>query len=55
MKYFEKWDKNHTEKVHLQYCKYYLGVNNNASNVGRRAELVRFPLKNPYWQNDTFK
>ena len=42
---FSKWDKEPTEKVHLKFCKYYLGVNSKASNLACRAELGRFPLK----------
>ena len=32
------------EKIHLQFCKRYFGVNNEASNVACRAELGRLPL-----------
>ena len=42
---FESWEKSSIEKVHLRYCKYYLGVNNKATNIACRAELGRFPLK----------
>ena len=42
---FEKWDKTPTEKAHLRFCKYFLGVNKKASNIACRAELGRFPLK----------
>lgn len=42
---FTSWDKEPTEKVHLRFCKYYLGVNSKASNFACRAELGRFPLK----------
>ena len=42
---FQKWDKSQIEKMHLHYCKFYLGVNNKASNLACRAELGRFPLK----------
>ena len=42
---FDKWDKSQTEKVHLRYCKHYLGVNRRASNIASRSELGRFPLK----------
>lgn len=42
---FTKWDKCPTEKVHLRFCKYYLGVSRKASNIACRAELGRFPLK----------
>lgn len=42
---FTKWDKCPTEKVHLRFCKYYLGVNRKSSNIACRGELGRFPLK----------
>jgi len=42
---FEKWEKSPIEKVHLRFCKYYLGVTSKASNIACRAELGRFPLK----------
>lgn len=42
---FNTWDKEPTEKVHLKFCKYYLGVNSKAPNFACRAELGRFPLK----------
>ena len=42
---FQKWDKSQTEKMHLRFCKFHLGVNNKASNIACRAELGRFPLK----------
>ena len=42
---FDKWDKNPVEKVHLRFCKYYLGTSNKASNIASRAELGRFPMK----------
>lgn len=42
---FEKWDKSPIEKVHLIFCKYYLGVNRKATNIACRAELGRFPKK----------
>ena len=32
------------KKIHLKFCKHYLEVNNKASNVACRAELVRLPL-----------
>lgn len=41
---FQKWDKSHTERMHLRYCKFYLGVNNKATNLACRSELGRFPL-----------
>ena len=42
---FERCDKSPTEKVHLRFCKYFLGVNSKATNIVCRAELGRFPLK----------
>ena len=38
-------DKTPFEKVHLKFCKYYLGVSSKATNLASRAELGRFPLK----------
>ena len=32
------------EKIHLEFCKRYLEVNNKASNIACRAELGRLPL-----------
>jgi len=42
---FDLWDKLPTEKVHLRFCKYFLGINKKASNIASRSELGRFPLK----------
>ena len=42
---FDYWDKSSIEKVHLQFCKIYLGVNKKASNIACRAEVGRFPAK----------
>ena len=42
---FQNWEKSPIEKVHLRFCKYYLGVNGKATNTACRAELGRFPLK----------
>ena len=42
---FQNWEKSPTEKVHLRFCKFYLGVNGKATNIACRAELGRFPLK----------
>ena len=42
---FDVWDKNQIEKVHLRFCKYYLGINRKSSNIASRSELGRFPLK----------
>ena len=41
---FNKWDNTEIEKPHLKFCKLYLGVNKNASNIACRGELGRFPL-----------
>ena len=40
---FEKWDKTQSEKVHLRYCKLFLGLNRKASNYAARGEMGRFP------------
>ena len=42
---FDMWDKNDVEKVHLRYCRYFLGIGNKSSNIACRGELGRFPLK----------
>ena len=42
---FNKFEKSPTEKVHLRFCKYYLGVNNKTMNIPCWAELARFPMK----------
>ena len=42
---FNKWEKSPTEKVHLRFCKYYLGVNSKTMNIACRADLARFPMK----------
>ena len=39
-----KWDSTETEKVHLRFCKLYLGTNRKASNIACRGELGKFPL-----------
>ena len=41
---FKTWDSSPIEKIHLKFCKHYLEVNNEASNVACRAELGRLPL-----------
>ena len=43
--YLGSIDKTPFEKVHLKFCKYYLGVSSKATNLASRAELGRFPLK----------
>ena len=40
-----KLDQFNFEKVHLKFCKYYLGVNRKAVNDACRADLGRLPLK----------
>ena len=42
---FQTWEKSPIEKVHLRFCKYYLGVNGKATNIACRAELGGFALK----------
>ena len=41
----QSWDKNPIEKVHLHFCKFYLGLTKRASNAASRSELGRLPLK----------
>ena len=41
---FNNWDKLPIEKVHLRFCKLYLGVGKKASNITSRGELGKFPL-----------
>ena len=41
---FSNWDKLPIEKVHLRFCKMYLGVGKKASNSASRGELGKFPL-----------
>ena len=38
-------DKTPFEKVHLNFCKFQLGVKKSASNIGARAELGRLPIE----------
>ena len=42
---FEKWGKTQSEKVHLRFCKLFLGLNRKASNYAARGEMGRFPLQ----------
>ena len=42
---FVKWDTSPSERVHLRFCKFFLGVGSKASNIACRAELGRLPLK----------
>ena len=39
---FKTWDGSQIMKTHLQFCKRYLEVNNEASNTACGAELDRF-------------
>ena len=41
---FKTWDSSQIEKIHLQFCKRYLEVNNKARNVACGAELGCWPL-----------
>jgi hypothetical protein len=41
---FNNWNKLHIEKVHLRFCKLYLGVGKKASNITSRGELGKIPL-----------
>ena len=38
-------DKTPIEKLHLQFCKYTLGIRKTSSNLGARADLGRLPLE----------
>ena len=49
---FKKWDSSPIEKIHLQFCKRYLEVNNKASNLICRAELGILPLIIPINQKN---
>lgn len=42
---FKKWDQSPTEKIHLKFCKQYLGLNRKASNFATRGELGRLPIQ----------
>ena len=41
---FNNWDKLPVEKVHLKFCKLYLGVGRKTSNIASRSELGKYPL-----------
>ncbi|CAB3986903.1 Hypothetical predicted protein [Paramuricea clavata] len=41
---YNKWENSEIERVHLRFCKLYLGVNRKATNVACRGELGKFPL-----------
>ena len=45
VQYYTSWDKTAAEKLHIRFCKIYLGVNSKSSNDACRAELGRLPLK----------
>ena len=38
------WDQTPIEKVHLRFCKIFLGLNRKASNFAVRGEMGRTPL-----------
>ena len=40
---FNNWDKLPVEKVHLKFCKLYLGVGRKTSNIASRSELGNIP------------
>ena len=42
---FNKWDHTEIDSVHLQFCKYILGVNRSTSNILVKGELGIYPLK----------
>ena len=42
---FEKWDQTPIEKVHLRFCKIFLGLNRKASNFAVRGEMGRTPFQ----------
>ena len=42
---FKKWDQTVTEKVHLRFCKIFLGLNRKASNYAVRGEMGRIPIQ----------
>ena len=37
--------KHNLKKVHLRYCKLFLGLNRKASNYAARGEMGRIPLQ----------
>ena len=41
---FNKLDNSEAGKVHLKFCKIYLGVNRKANNIACRSELGKYPL-----------
>ena len=38
------WDNSPFEKAHLQFCKRYLDVHKEASNMASRAKLGKYPM-----------
>jgi hypothetical protein len=38
------WGNLPVEKVHLKFCKLYLGVGRKTSNIASRSELGKYPL-----------
>ena len=42
---FKKWEWSPAEKIHLRFCKQYLGLNRKASNLATRGELGRFRIQ----------
>ena len=46
MDHFTFIDRTPFEKVHLIFCKHFLGTKKTSSNIGVRAELGRFPVEN---------
>ena len=42
---FKTWDQSPAEKVHLKFCKQYLGLNRKTSNLATRGESERFPIQ----------
>ena len=41
----KKWEKDPVERLHTQFQKYFLGLNNRAPNVVARNETGRLSLK----------
>ena len=44
LKVFDRIQRWEQEKLHLQFCKFILGVNSKTSNMAAYGELGRFPL-----------
>ena len=45
------WEKDPVERLHLQFFKYYLGLNKRAPNVAARNEVGRLSLKSRIYRN----